>query len=147
MFMERISIRHPLDSTATCLINHLEESMSDQQANALRVVAHTFEDLADVLEADLPALDQSDYEEVIQDVSATDTAFAERWDAIKACVDAHFERLSLDESLDRTTHDYVAISGGHPPEHRALTLSVRYYPEGRVKVEVGIHDETEASSR
>ena len=38
----------------------------------------TLGDRADVVEEDLPALDQSAYDEVIQDVPATDTQFAER---------------------------------------------------------------------
>jgi hypothetical protein len=116
--------------------------MSEQQAAALRVAIRTLDDLADVVEDDLPTLDQSNYDRVIQDVSATDTPFAERWADIKACVDDHLEHLSLDESLDSTMHDYVAISGGHPPENRELTLSVHYYPEGRLKTEIGVHDES-----
>ncbi|EMA56217.1 hypothetical protein [Halococcus thailandensis] len=95
--------------------------MSEQQAAALRVATRTLNDLADVVEDDLPTLDQSNYDQVVEDVSATDTPFAERWADIKACVDDHFEHLSHDESLDRTIYDYVGVSGGHPPEKRELT--------------------------
>lgn len=116
--------------------------MSEQQAAALRVATRTLNDLADVVEDDLPTLDQSNYDQVIQDVSATDTQFAERWADIKACVDDHLEHLSLDESLDSTMHDYVAVSGGYPPENRELTLSIHYYSEGRLKTEIGVHDES-----
>lgn len=115
--------------------------MSEQQAEALHIATRTLDDLADVVEEDLPALDQSAYNEVIQDVSEIDTQFAERWTDIKNCVDDHLEHLSLDESLDRTTYDYVGISGGYPPENRELTLSVQYYPEGRLKTEIGVHDQ------
>jgi hypothetical protein len=120
--------------------------MSEQQAEALRIATRTLDDLADVVEEDLPTLDQSAYDEVIQDVPATDTQFAERWADIKACVDDHLEHLSVDESLDRTTYDYLSISGGHPPDNREMTLSVCYYPEGRLKTIIGVHDESCASS-
>jgi hypothetical protein len=117
--------------------------MSEQQAAALRVATRTLNDLADVVEDGLPTLDQSNYDQVIEDVSATDTPFAERWAGIKACVDDHFEHLSLDESLDSTIYDYVGVSGGYPPENRELTISIHYYPEGRLKTEIGVHDEPE----
>src|SRR5699024_1409305 len=116
---------------------------SEQQAAALRIATRTLNDLADVVEDDLPTLDQSNYDQIIEDVAATDTAFARRWADIKACVDDHFEQLSLDESLDSTIYDYVGVSGGHPPENRELTLSIHYYPEGRLKTEIGVHDEPE----
>ena len=117
--------------------------MSEQQAAALRIATRTLNDLADVVEDDLPTLDQSNHDQIIEDVAATDTAFARQWADIKACVDDHFEHLSLDESLDSTIYDYVGVSGGHPPENRELTLSIHYYPEGRLKTEIGVHDEPE----
>ena len=120
--------------------------MSEQQAEALRLVTRTLDDLADIVEEDLPTLDQSNYDQVIQDVSTTDTPFAERWADIKACVDDHLEHLSLDESLDSTTYDYLSISGGHPPEHREMTLSIQYYPEGELKTELAVHDASRAST-
>jgi hypothetical protein len=116
--------------------------MSEQQAEALRVATQTLDVLADIVEDDLPALDQSAYDEVIQDISKTDSQFAEQWFDIKACVDAHLELLSVDKSLDRTTYDHISISGSQPSENREITLSVHYYPEGRLKTEIGVHDES-----
>lgn len=120
--------------------------MSEQQAEALRVATRTLDDLADLVTEDLPTLDQAAHGRVIQDVSETDTQFYRRWTDIKECVDAHLECLDLDESLDSTMYDYVSISGGHPPENRRITLSVRYYPEGRLTTRITLHEESSDDS-
>ena len=106
----------------------------------------TLDDRADVVEEDLPALDQSAYDEVIQDVPATDTQFAERQGKIRPCGDDHLEHLSVDESLDRTICDYLSRTGDHLPENSEMTLSVSYYSEEPLKTIIGTHDESCAST-
>lgn len=112
-----------------------DESLDERQPEAFRTAARTLDGLADIAEGDLPSADWTAHEDDPQNITETETQFAETWREIKACVETHLERTALDESLDREPFAAVSISG-YPPANQEMSLSVRYDQSGLLKVDI-----------
>ena len=115
----------------------LENASPDtRRAEAFRTVARTFDGLADIAKGGLPGIDRTANEDDLQDVTETDTPFAEPWGAITDCVETHLEGTTLDNALGQDAFDVLDISG-HPPADRALTRTVQYDQQRTLTTDIG----------
>ena len=111
------------------------ESPDTRRVEAFRTVARTFDGLADIAEGGLPGINRTASEDDLQDITETDTPFAEAWADNTECVETHLEGTTLDNVLDRDAFGALAISR-HPPADRALTLTVQYDQQGTLTADI-----------
>ncbi|EMA55882.1 hypothetical protein [Halococcus salifodinae] len=112
-----------------------EVSMDEQQVETFDALSQLFDELAALAEEGFPGFDQAAREDGLDDITATETAFATVWADLKACVATHLEVTACDDSLDRDMFDSVSVTG-HPPSDETMTLTVRYAPQGFLEVDI-----------
>ena len=112
-----------------------DESLDEQQSEALRTVARTLDGLAELADEGFPEAPPNTPGDAPQAITATDSQFAETWQEIRACVQTHLRTSDLNEYLGRDPFAVVSIDA-YPPGNRSMTLSVRYEQQGALKIDI-----------
>lgn len=114
--------------------------MTEQQAEALRSTAAALEDIADLVEQDIPPpLDWTLYNEMIDETATDNTSFGKTWDGLKQCVESHHTLTSTDGTIDpNDERDHLTITSRHPDGERELKFDLRYYGDGSIAMKIGL---------